>query len=547
MTRPPRSRPTRISQGTFASLSLFLLLFVLKTKACGGWDGPKEKLIGIHFGRFNLRVGSIQDGQITILTDRAGGDSTDTYVGVFDDRPGTGDGAASLAMLSPNIFEAAMANSRQRAENLGIFKQTDLDVPPPTPPPKLEVTDLIHLEFNETEYAFRPDEIYGPILAKLLKIAESHIGGNITGAVVTIPPFFTDADREDLKRAGESIGLPIIRQMHESTSMILALGLDEISYEADRYVLLAEIRAHGVDLSVIEIDMGIVDRLATVKTKLLFNQGADISPVIDEVLGNANLSRSNITDLIIFNSPPSYYDVHRSLTACFPDARIANTPDLDRAGIWGATLVSGWISGESDSWVPCCCATRQPPIYAELWANSTGTGYKGILGYLDVLNECQPPPMFDWDGILMRCGEDFTVKVYMQDLPCVDYHAMYELGDDYIPEKGAGSILLGEFSATRNCAPGKEHTAMEVAAFVSRQGELKVMARNQDMGESGVITFKHPHFACGDEKRFAKREYTYTLGGDLGEEYRRDLRGFVGPDRDQKPTDAFVAFEFLVD
>jgi hypothetical protein len=327
--------------------------------------------------------------------------------------------------------------------------------------------------------------------------------------------------------------------------MILALGLDEISYEADRYVLLAEIRGHGLDLSVIEIDTGMVDRLATVRTELLSNRGDDLFPVIDEVLGNANLTRSNITDLIIFNSPPSYYNVHRSLMAYFPDARIANTPDLDKAGIWGATLVSGWISGESDSWVPCCCATRRPPIYAELWANTTGTGYTGTLGYLDVLDECQPSPVIDWDGILMRCGEDFTVKVYMQDLPCVDYHAQYELGDTYIPEPGAGSSLLGEFNATRHCTEGMEHTAMEVAAFVSRQGELKVMARNMKMGDSGVITFKHPHFACGDAERFAAREYTYTTGGDLWEEYKRDLRGFVGLDRDQKPTDAFVGFDFL--
>ncbi|KAL4863485.1 Hsp70 protein-domain-containing protein [Aspergillus spectabilis] len=422
--------------GHTRSTPLFLLLlFVLRAEACGGYDGPPEKLIGIHPGQWDARVGAIQDGRVTILTDRGGHEEINT-----------------LADIDPSS-EAAM--KRLGTPNLFVSRYY-----PAKPPPEMKVTDTIALSFRGTEYAFRPEEIYVPVLAKLRDLAESHIGPNITGAVVTIPSFFTDIDREHVKKAGDSIGLQIVRQMHEFTSQILSLGLDDLPYGRERYVLFADLETHGpLDISIPETDMGM------------------IAPVLDELLDTAMLMKVDITDLVIFSSVPSYTNIQRGIKEYFPGVRIANTPKLDRAGVWAATLVSGWLSGEEQGdWVPCCCATRRPPIGicsdAGAWA--------------EILGQCQSLPVYQKTSLDVSCNDDdeiTTVWIYMQDVPCIDYHAMYELGDLYVPETGGGDVLLAVLNISAAC-DRTGVTSVEVEVFMSREGDLKFRGVDRKAEES---------------------------------------------------------------
>ncbi|RDW60440.1 uncharacterized protein DSM5745_10898 [Aspergillus mulundensis] len=524
---------------------IFFFLCLLQASACGGYDGPPEKLIGIHLGR-EVRVGAIKDGQVTVFTDRWGVDHFTPYVGVFNDRPGIGRGEKAIG--STNMFGSVMAISHQRAENTGIFKPTNLDITPPEAWPKAKVTDVVQgLLSNGTEYTFMPDEIYAPVLAELRDIADAHIGPNITGAVVTIPPFFTDTDREDLERAGKRIGLPIVRQMHEATSMIISLGLDDLSYEGERYVLHLEIERAMLYLSILETDMGMVDRLATIRTNLVSRRGDEVRPVLDQLLYKAALTPKQITDLVIYTPGPTYDDVQWSIKDYFPNAWIANTPLLETAGVWGATLVSGWMSGEGDAdWVPCCCSTRRPPV--GIYSDGNGDD-----AWAEILSPCQSLPVYQKASLSIPCDDNTaTAKVYMRDLPCLDYHAMYEMGDLYVPEtETTRDVFLGEFAVPASCEQGVAN--IEVEVLMTRNGTLKVKGVNLDNRKSGgdsTVTVEKPHFACGDALRLVDKEpanYTISAGEDLETKYSLELRGFVGPDREQKPVDAFVEFKPLDD
>ncbi|KAL4908146.1 Hsp70 protein-domain-containing protein [Aspergillus multicolor] len=498
-------------------------------------------VIGIHLGR-KARVGAIKDGQVTVLTDRWGADFFTPYVGVFKGRPGTG--RDEMAFGGTNMFQDVMAISRQRAEDAGVFKATSLDITPPNAWYKAKVTDEIRGLSNGTEYTFMPDEIYAPLLAELRDIAEAHIGPNITGAVVTIPPFFTDTDREHLERAGERIGLPIVRQMHETTSMIISLGLDDLSYEEERYTLHLEIERIMLYLSILEIDMGLVDRVATIKTNLLFRRD-EVRPVLDQLLHRAALTPNKITDLIISTPGPTYNHVQRSIKEYLPNARIANTPLLETAGVWGATLVSGWMSGEGDTdWIPCCCSTRRPPIGVYSVGDSDDA-------WVEILSSCQTLPAYQKASLNIPCEEEIaTVKIYMRDVPCLDYHAMYEMGDLYVPEaETTQDVFLGEFAVPASCNQGS--AKIEVEVLMTRKGALKIRGVDLESGKVGkesMLTIEKPHFACGDalwSADMGPANYTVSVGEDLDLMYNLELKGFVGLDKEQKPVDAFVEFKPL--
>ncbi|KAL3444761.1 Hsp70 protein-domain-containing protein [Aspergillus insuetus] len=507
----------------------------MSTKACEGWqdDSLREKLIGIQLTHrpFETRVGAIQNGQVTILKDGAAYDHYVDHINPTEDGPAVID---SRGFLGPNLLLSALGLSRANALAAGIFKQTDLDSRRSLY--RLDESseeNIIRSKSLGLDYVYTPDQIYAVALKELRDLAETNIGPNITGAVVTIPPYFRDIDRENLRLAGESIGLPVVRQFPEQNSIILSLGLDKLSYETDRYVLYMYTEATILEFSVLEIHTGKIERLATTSTNLVFRNNDEIYPVVDQVLASANLTRENITDLIMYST--SYYGVHQSLRNYFPNARVANAKGINNAGIWGATLVAGWMSGEGENdWVPCCCATRRPPLWID-----NGSG-----GSVQISNECQTLPTYQKTTVYLSCHDKTaTVKVYMRGVPCVDYHAMYELGNAYLREPSGGDTLLAEFNIGAVGGAGNS-TKVDVEVFTSRTGILKIRAVgvDQSAGEGKTVTIVDPHFACSDDKRHLDREYTITQGGGLKTEYDMNLKEFVEVDRDQKAVDAFEEY-----
>ncbi|MDR0859176.1 MAG: Hsp70 family protein, partial [Oscillospiraceae bacterium] len=105
-----------------------------------------------------------------------------------------------------------------------------------------------------------PPEISAMILAKLKADAESYLGGTVTQAVITVPAYFTDAQRQATKDAGKIAGLEVLRIINEPTAAALAYGLDK---DAEQKILVYDLGGGTFDVSVLEIADGVIEVLAT--------------------------------------------------------------------------------------------------------------------------------------------------------------------------------------------------------------------------------------------------------------------------------------------
>ncbi|KAL2819562.1 Hsp70 protein-domain-containing protein [Aspergillus cavernicola] len=543
MPKPPQRRRTnrnlRISLPfiPFIPLLVFFLL-VLPARACPEETrkDSKDKLIGIHLGPEYSRVGVVHNSHLKVLDGHDGRSFMPSRVVATE--TGLVVGNTATYIDGPNLFHAA-----RHMSGFTIGDPSQAEASGPISYITKDGRQVIQVEVNGTHHTFTPEEIYAPLLTEMRNIAEPRIAGNITGAVVTIPQSFGDTDRECIRNAGRLANLPIIRQVPESNAIIFSLGLDELSYESDRYVVLYDID-DNVDVSVVEIDMGVMDRLATVRRPVIRKvpDEAETLPVYEgephalhqqelggnndlfelsmaaltTALENAGLQKENITDFIFTKWTGSFPNVQERVAEYFSEARITSSPYLDKAGVWGATLVSGWM--QEGALVPCCCWTSHPPI-----------GIRTPDGVVEVISPCQKLPTYNTTSFAASCTDNQTlIQVYMRDIPPLGYHAMFELGDQYVSDTTVDDIVLGEFYLPTPCRANKEALEIEVSVLVTRQSVLQVTAVNKLTKEAGMVTFPNTNFECGNEQRFSARDYTYSSAGmDLELGYWREGKSFV--------------------
>jgi heat shock protein 5 len=223
-------------------------------------DGKvKGPIIGIDLGTTYSCVGIYQNGRVEILANDQGHRITPSYVAFTEEERLVGDAAKNQAPSNPKntIFDIKRLIGRRYDEPA---VQKDLKHFPFTVVSK-DNKPFVKVNVKGTDKTFSPEEISAMILQKMKSIAESYLGKNVGHAVVTVPAYFSDAQRQATKDAGTIAGLNILRVINEPTAAAIAYGLDKTGGEKN--ILVYDLGGGTFDVSLLSIDDGVFEVLAT--------------------------------------------------------------------------------------------------------------------------------------------------------------------------------------------------------------------------------------------------------------------------------------------
>ena len=191
-----------------------------------------SKVIGIDLGTTNSCVAVLEGGEPVVIANAEGGRTTPSVVGFSK----TGE-----KLVGQVAKRQAVSNPDNTVESIKRYMGSDR-----------KVTLL--------DKTYTPQEISAMILQKLKADAEAYLGSAVTQAVITVPAYFTDAQRQATKDAGTIAGLEVLRIINEPTAAALAYGLDK---ENDQTVLVYDLGGGTFDVSILELSQGMVEVKAT--------------------------------------------------------------------------------------------------------------------------------------------------------------------------------------------------------------------------------------------------------------------------------------------
>jgi endoplasmic reticulum chaperone BiP len=204
-------------------------------------------------------VGVQKNGRVEIIANDQGNRITPSYVAFTDDERLIGDAAKNQYAANPErtVFDAKRLVGRR-------FNDKDVQADMKHFPFKLISKDgkpNIKVAVKNEDKIFTPEEISGMVLTKMKETAEAYLGKKVTHAVVTVPAYFNDAQRQATKDAGTIAGLNILRIINEPTAAAIAYGLDKTGGE--RTILVYDLGGGTFDVSLLSIDDGVFEVLAT--------------------------------------------------------------------------------------------------------------------------------------------------------------------------------------------------------------------------------------------------------------------------------------------
>ncbi|MDE6210390.1 MAG: molecular chaperone DnaK, partial [Clostridia bacterium] len=193
-----------------------------------------SKIIGIDLGTTNSCVAIMEGGEAVVIPNPEGARTTPSVVGFTKD---------GERLVGQTAKRQAVANANRTVSSIKRHMGSDY---------RVKIDDK----------AYSPQEISAMVLTKLKQDAEAYIGDKVTQAVITVPAYFTDSQRQATKDAGKIAGLEVLRIINEPTAAALAYGLDKGDSKGQK-VLIYDLGGGTFDVSILEIDGGVFEVLAT--------------------------------------------------------------------------------------------------------------------------------------------------------------------------------------------------------------------------------------------------------------------------------------------
>lgn len=242
------------------------------------------KVIGIDLGTTNSCVAVMEGNQPVVIQNSEGKRTTPSVIAFLNNgEMKVGDPAKRQAIINPvnTISSVKRFMGRKYSEVTGELEQVSYKV-------EQGSNDTVRVNINGKQYT--PQELSASVLQKMKKTAEEYLGQEVTEAVITVPAYFNDSQRQATKEAGEIAGLTVKRIINEPTAAALAYGLDKKG--ADQKIAVYDLGGGTFDISILELGDGVFEVLSTNGDTHL--GGDDFDKVIIDWLAEQFIAQENV-------------------------------------------------------------------------------------------------------------------------------------------------------------------------------------------------------------------------------------------------------------
>ena len=220
-----------------------------------------DTAIGIDLGTTYSCVGVWANDKVEIITNDQGLNTTPSYVAFTEDERLIGDAAKNQTARNPlnTVFDAKRLIGRKFSDG---SVQSDIKLWPFKVESGADEKPMIVVQYKGETKKFQAEQISSMVLVKMKEIAEAYLGKAVKSAVVTVPAYFNDSQRQATKDAGTISGINVLRIINEPTAAAIAYGLDKQS-EQERNILIFDLGGGTFDVSLLTIEEGIFEVKAT--------------------------------------------------------------------------------------------------------------------------------------------------------------------------------------------------------------------------------------------------------------------------------------------
>lgn len=212
-----------------------------------------SKVIGIDLGTTNSCVSVVEAGTPIVIVNGEGKRTTPSVISFKDGERVVGDPAKRQSVTNPN--NTVYSVKRFIGSN---YKEVSKEAKKMPYTVNKGSGDNVIININDKDYV--PQEISAIVLQNLKKTAEDYLGETVTKAVITVPAYFNDAQRNATKEAGEIAGLEVLRIINEPTAAALAYGMDK---EGDKKIAVYDLGGGTFDISILDMGDGVFEVLST--------------------------------------------------------------------------------------------------------------------------------------------------------------------------------------------------------------------------------------------------------------------------------------------